>query len=354
MKILIMAGGTGGHVFPALAIAQQLKKKGIEVAWLGTHEGIEATLVPKASIPLYFISIAGFRGKSFLKKLMAPFKIIYSLVQSIQLLRHLQVDKVLGLGGYASGPGGMAAVLLKIPLFIHEQNAIPGTTNKILAHFAKQIMQAFPHTFPEKYHPILTGNPIREDILQLPPPKIRFQHRTGPLRILVLGGSRGAQAINETFPKLASLLPSGFCEIVHQTGSKHFEITKKNYGGIMAVKLEAFIEDMAAHLAWADIVVCRSGALTVSELAAVGVASILIPFPFAIDDHQTANAAYLVDKGAGILLPQSQLNAKILAELITSFSRENALEKAKRAFALRLPEASESVVNTLLKGAFEN
>ena len=352
MKILIMAGGTGGHVFPALAIAQRLKKQGIDVAWLGTHEGIEATLIPKASIPLYFISIAGFRGKSFFKKLMAPLKIIYSLVQSIQLLRHLQVDEVLGLGGYASGPGGMAAVLLKIPLFIHEQNAIPGTTNKILAHFAKKIMQAFPHTFPEKFHPILTGNPIREDILQLPPPEIRFQHRTGPLRILVLGGSRGAQAINEIFPKVTSLLPSGFFDIVHQTGSKHFEITKKKYGTI-AVKLEDFIEDMAARLAWADIVICRSGALTVSELAAVGVASILIPFPFAIDDHQTVNAAYLVDKGAGILLAQSQLNAKSLAELITSFSRENALEKAKRAFALRLPEATESVVNTLLKKTAE-
>lgn len=343
-RILIMAGGTGGHVFPALAIAQVLRDQGDEIEWLGTPEGIEARLVPAANIPLNYIRIGGVRGKGLKKKLLSPFKLTQAALQAIKILRRYKPDVVIGLGGYASGPGGIAAFMLKIPLLIHEQNAIAGMTNTILAHVAKKIMQAFPNTFPASLHPILTGNPVRTSILNLPDPEIRFQARTGPLRILVLGGSGGALALNQTLPAAFQALPNDFCTVWHQTGSIHFEITQKRYKDLgLTAKVEAFIGDMAEAYAWADLVICRAGALTVTELAAAGVGSILIPFPFAVDDHQTKNAGYLVNKRAAILLPQSQLDAQKLAETLKHFTRAHLLETAKKAYELRLPHATQLV-----------
>lgn len=344
-RILIMAGGTGGHVFPALAIAEALRQQSIDVQWLGTSEGIEARLVPAAGISLHFMTISGVRGKGWQKKLLSPFKISVAVLQAIKLIHELKPQAVLGFGGYASGPGGLAAFLLNIPLLIHEQNATPSMTNRILAHMAKKIMQAFPHTFPASNKVILTGNPVRESILHLPSPDTRFQHRNGALRVLVLGGSGGALALNQIIPEVLKRLPVGFCEIWHQSGRIHFDVTKKRYAELgVTAKLEPFINDMAEAYAWADIVICRAGALTIAELAAAGVASILIPFPFATDDHQTKNAHYLADKGAAVLLPQTQLQVQTLTDTLMNLTRDALLEKSKKAYALRLADATPIVV----------
>ena len=341
-KILIMAGGTGGHVFPGLAIAEELKKHSATLAWLGTPQGIESRLVPQANIPLRLITISGVRGKGLTQKLASPFKLGQAVFQAIGHLRDFKPDLVIGLGGFASGPGGIAARLLNIPLVIHEQNAVAGMTNKVLSRFAKKILEAFPHTFPSKLHPLLIGNPVRSQIMTLSPPEERFQGRQGPLRLLILGGSRGATAINQALPKAICLLPENTIDLWHQTGESDLSTTQAAYADTKQnARVNAFIDDMAAAYDWADLVVCRAGALTVSELAAAGVASILIPFPFAVDDHQTKNAHYLVDKGAATLLPQSTLTAQRLADLLKSLTRDALLQQAKLAYSLRLPDASK-------------
>ncbi|MBI5447868.1 MAG: undecaprenyldiphospho-muramoylpentapeptide beta-N-acetylglucosaminyltransferase [Gammaproteobacteria bacterium] len=348
-RILIMAGGTGGHVFPALAIADALKQKGVEIAWLGTAQGIEARLVPHANIPLHIINVAGLRRNGLIKKLIAPFTLLIALFQACKVIRTFKPQCVIGLGGFASGPGGVAAVLLRVPLLIHEQNAIAGMTNTLLARIANKVMQAFPHTFPARLHPILTGNPVRDSILQLPPPSLRFQTRTGPLHILILGGSGGALILNQHMPDVFMHLPPNFCEVWHQTGKRHFDIAQKRYAeNKINAKIEPFIDDMAQAYAWADIVICRAGALTVFELAAAGVGSILIPYLFAVDDHQTKNAHYLVDKNAAILLPQSEFQPTVLATLLKKHTRETLLELANAAYAQRLPHATEDVVKISL------
>ncbi len=347
-RILIMAGGTGGHVFPALAIAEALREKGHDVTWLGTQQGIEARIIPQAGFTLRFITIGGVRGKGFLQTLLSPFKIGIATFQAFKIIRALKPDIVIGLGGFASGPGGIAAFMQRIPLFIHEQNAIPGMTNWMLAHVAKKIMQAFPNTFPPRYKPILTGNPVRARILQLPSPEIRFRERHGPLRILLLGGSGGALTLNQTLPDTLALLPHTSYDVWHQTGITHLTSTQQRYAelGITHIKIDAFITDMAEAYGWADLVICRAGALTIAELAAAGVASILIPYPFAVDDHQTKNALFLVEKGAAILLPQSQLTAHRLAQIIQTTSRAQLIEKAKSAYQLRIVDAAEQVIST--------
>ena len=347
--VLLMAGGTGGHVFPALAIAEGLRARGIVVCWLGTRRGLESRVVPAADIDIKYISISGLRGKSRLSLVMAPFKIILALWQSLRVLRALRPAVVVGMGGFVTGPGGIAAWLLGIPLLIHEQNAIAGLTNRWLARFASQVMEAFPGTFPKRYHALHTGNPLRAHIMALGDAAERKVHN--PLRVLVIGGSLGAKALNETVPKALAKM-TGMIEVWHQTGEAHVETMQSAYlHAPFQAKVEAFIEDMGAAYGWADIVICRAGALTVSELAQAGVASILVPYPYAVDDHQTHNAQFLTQKGAAILLPQTELTVEKLATLMTEFydnpSRLAAMSEAARRCAT--PTALQQVVELVVK-----
>lgn len=324
LRVMIMAGGTGGHVFPALAVADELRARGVEVFWLGTRNGLEAELVPKAGIEIEWITISGLRGKGVLGWFLAPFRLIRALFQSLEVIMRRRPMAVLGMGGFASGPGGLMTWLLRKPLVIHEQNAVAGLTNKLLARVAGRVIEAFPGTFADNKNALAIGNPVRAPIAALPLPEVRMAGREGPLRLLVVGGSLGAKALNETLPAALALLPEGERpEVWHQTGRRNLDDTRWQYGkkGVSA-RVVPFIDDMAEAYGWADLVLCRSGALTVSELAAAGVASILVPFPYAVDDHQTANARYLADSGAAVLLPQFELEARHLSELLSRFGRD--------------------------------
>lgn len=350
-KVLIMAGGTGGHVFPALATAQYLMDRGVIVEWLGTKTGIEAELVSKAGIPISFIEIAGLRGKGVSSLLVAPFKLLKAMFQAISVVRKIAPDCVLGMGGFASGPGGFAAWILRVPLIIHEQNAIAGMTNKILARFARVVLQAFPGAFVGSKVKE-TGNPIRADIFNLPDPLTRSADRK-ELNILVVGGSLGAAAINEAIPEMLQQL-----EVNERPRVKH-QVGKRNYDEAVALyeqlgveaEVLPFIDDMAAAYGWADLVICRAGALTVSEVAAVGVSAIFIPFPFAVDDHQTKNAGFLVNNGAAILLPQSEVSGIRLAALVKGFvgERNSLIDMAQRAKSLAKPMATKLVAEECLE-----
>lgn len=350
--VLIMAGGTGGHVFPALAVADVLLRKGLRVQWLGTARGIEADLVPKAGIPLHFIAVAGFRGKGLRAQLAAPFRIVRALWQAVQLLKRVNPQCVLGLGGFASGPGGVAAWLLRKPLVIHEQNAVAGTTNRILAFIAKRILLGYPHAL-ENDNAEFVGNPVRAAIANLPAPEQRWRARTGALRLLVLGGSLGAQPINAVLPAAIALLPESLRpEIIHQTGRTHVDTVRAQYDELnIAARVEPFIDDMAAAYAWADAVLCRAGALTVAELAAAGVGAILVPLPHAIDDHQTHNARWLSEQNAGVLIPQSELSAEHLANVLREMSAkpQELMAWAHNARALAKPDAAQRVADACLQ-----
>lgn len=344
-----MAGGTGGHVFPALAIAEALQEQGFNVCWLGTQKGLEARVVPAANIEIKYISIAGLRGKGVLSLLTAPFKITLAIWQSVRILRALRPAAVVGMGGFVTGPGGVAAWLLRIPLLIHEQNAIAGLTNRWLARLATTVMEAFPNTFEKKYQALHTGNPLRGHIMALSPPNPRPIH--DPLRVLIVGGSLGAKALNETVP-VALRQVSAHLEVWHQTGNTHIEAMQKAYDGApFQAQVMAFIEDMAAAYAWADLVICRAGAITVTELAQAGVASLLVPFPYAVDDHQTSNARFLSDNGAAILLPQTELTVDRLVTLITELhnhpTRLQSMSAAARDCAT--PDAGQQVVDLIIQ-----
>ncbi len=345
--VLIMAGGTGGHVFPALAVAQELTALGVPVSWLGTRHGLEARVIPEAGYPLSTIRVSGLRGKGLLRKLLAPLMLALALWQTLIVFLRLRPAAVLGMGGFATGPGGVTAWLLRRPLLIHEQNAIPGKTNRLLAPLARHVMEGFPGSLPAVRHAVPTGNPVRADILMLPVPEQRFTDRTDVLRLLVVGGSLGAQVLNEIVPQAIGQLPKGARpEIYHQTGASGTEAVRLGYRGVVDdARVEVFIKDMAAAYAWADLVVCRAGALTVAELAAAGVASVLVPFPYAVDDHQTANASYLVTAGAAILLPQAELTAASLAGIVAQFfgQRDALLVMARAARALARPDAARQV-----------
>lgn len=351
-RVLIMAGGTGGHVFPALATADALRARGYAVEWLGTAAGIEADVVPKAGIPLHCIAVRGVRGKGRLRQLLAPVGLLLALWQAFGVLRRVRPDAVLGMGGFASGPGGLMAWLLRKPLLIHEQNAVAGTTNRILARFATRVLQAFPRAFKGQDRGEVIGNPVRGPILQLPAPSQRFADREGALRLLVVGGSLGAQAINELLPQTLALLPpEQRPEVWHQAGRRNIEAAQAAYdaAGVDA-KVVPFIERMDEAWGWADLVICRAGALTVSELAIAGVASILVPLPHAIDDHQTANAGFLSEAGAGIRIAQRELTPQRLKELLAQLnSREQLLTMANAARALARPEASETLAQACVE-----
>ncbi len=354
-KVLVMAGGTGGHVFPALACARMLRDQGYEVHWLGTRRGIEVDLVPQAGFPIHYIDIQGLRGKGKLDLLKAPFRIVRALGQSLRLLADLEPVCVLGAGGYVTGPGGLAAWLRRIPLVIHEQNAVVGTTNRLLARFAKRRCEGFAGSFADGENRRSTGNPVREDIFATP--AMRWDG-SRPLRLLVLGGSLGAMPLNNLLPKaLARIEPNQRPQVVHQCGKQHLLMAREAYeqAGVRA-EVEAFIADMAGAYAWADLVICRAGALTVCELAAAGRPSLLIPLPHAIDDHQTANARYLADRGAAVLMPQRQLDDEQLANTLTNYMNNPELlqQMAERAREQATPNATADVVRACLEVAREH
>lgn len=347
LNVMIMAGGTGGHVFPALAVAEQLRERGANLTWLGTARGIEARLVPAAKIDLHFLRVEGVRGRGVTGLLKAPFLIFFAVVQALMIIRRAQPDVVLGFGGFASGPGGLAARIMRKPLVIHEQNAVAGTTNRLLAHFAKKVLAAFPGAFETAQ---VVGNPVRAQIVALPSPEQRYGARAAEkanLHMLVLGGSLGAKAMNELVPEALAQVPLlSRPEVWHQTGKLHAEATLARYMQHQVnAKVEPFIEDMAAAYAWADVIICRAGALTVSEIMAAGVAALFIPLPGAIDDHQTHNAAILVKAGAALSFSQQELTAaKLAALLLTNLAeREVLMTMAKKARLLALPKAAAQV-----------
>ncbi|MEA3278827.1 MAG: undecaprenyldiphospho-muramoylpentapeptide beta-N-acetylglucosaminyltransferase [Pseudomonadota bacterium] len=345
--VAVMAGGTGGHVFPALAVANLLRDQGMEVFWIGTRRGLEARLVPAQGFSLEWISIEGLRGKGAKQVLAVPWRLLVALRQAAEILRRRRPSLVLGMGGFASGPGGLMARALGMPLVIHEQNQIPGLTNKWLSRIADRVFEAFPGSFPASRGAVACGNPVRPEIALLPPPVERLVGRTGPHRLLVLGGSLGAKVLNETVAFAVATLPfERRPQIRHQAGERTLEAARSAYeaAGVTA-EVTPFIADMAAAYGWADLVVCRAGALTVSELAAAGVGSVLVPYPYAVDDHQTANARYLADVGAARLVPQTDLTpdslGAILAELLADPKRLEAMAEAARNRAE--PEAAERI-----------
>ena len=352
MKALVMAGGTGGHVFPALAVAQELQSRGVEICWLGTRRGIEAKLIPAAEIPLRFIDVEGLRGKGAMSLLKAPLLLLKALWQARAVLNDESPDLVLGFGGFASGPGGLAARLQGRPLVIHEQNAVAGTTNRLLSTVASRVLEAFPSGLRGAQS---VGNPVRDTIAQLPAPSQRFEGRAGPMKLLVLGGSLGALAINELVPQALAQLPmEQRPEVWHQAGQAHADKTLADYDARkLQARVEPFIDDMAAAYAWADLVICRAGALTVSELTAAGVGALLVPYPHAIDDHQTKNGDWLVAGGAARLCQQSDLDVDSLVTLLQEFlaDRQCLLTMAERARALSQPRAATQVADICLEVA---
>ena len=344
---LIMAGGTGGHVFPALALARELRARSWQVVWLGTRRGLEARLVPAEMIALEWLSVGGLRGKGMLVWLRAPVKLARALLQALAVIHRRRPALVVGLGGFVAGPGGVAAWLLRRPLLIHEQNAIAGFTNRCLSHLARRVLTAFPGSFAPRVHAQVVGNPVRREIAELPPPAQRFALRQGPIRVLVVGGSQGATRLNATLPfALARACATQPFDVQHQAGERWIDAAKRNYAEAgMSARLQPFIEDMAAVYAWADVVICRAGALTVSELAAAGVASILVPFAAATDDHQTRNAAFLVDAGAAVMIAESELTAeRLAAELLRLCpGRGRLLAMAESARTLARPHAAHDL-----------
>jgi len=356
-RILIMAGGTGGHVMPALAVARVLRSRGAQVSWLGTRRGLESRLVPEAGFDIAYVSVAGLRGKGALSWLAAPFKLTVALAQALRVVMRLRPAAVLGMGGFVTGPGGLASWLLRRPLLVHEQNAIAGLTNRLLAPLARRVLSAFPDTFAPGTKVEVTGNPVRADIARLAAPASRYAAHEGRLRLLVVGGSLGARALNELIPAaLARLEPGERPEVWHQCGQRLNEETRTAYAAAgLNAHIEPFIADMAEAYAWADLVVCRAGALTVSELAAAGVAALLVPYPYAVDDHQSANARFLADAGAAWLIQQRDLDAGHLAALLQELAGAEGhgrlLDMARAARALARPEAAERVAARCLEVA---
>lgn len=350
--ILIMAAGTGGHVFPGLACAEEFRSRGYEVHWLGAGRGIECRVVPAAGIQLHNISATGLRGKGVLRLVSAPLQLLGALWQSWRLMRRLRPVCVLGMGGYVTGPGGLAARLCGVPLVIHEQNAVAGTANRSLARFAARVCQAFPGAFADSDKLLTTGNPVRAELVARVQDK---QQTTTPPQLLVVGGSLGAEPLNRLLPQALALLPEELRPLVrHQCGEQHAEVTRQRYAqaGVTA-DVQPFIEDMAGAYAWADLVICRAGALTVSELAVMGRAAFLVPLPHAIDDHQSKNAEFLAQQQAALVLPQGQLTAETLAEHLTEvfMNSRRLIEMAQQARTLARPQAAQQVADICLEVA---
>jgi len=340
--IMIMAGGTGGHVFPGLAVADHLREAGWRVVWLGTKTGMEATLVPKHGYHMEWVNFSGLRGRGAVALFLLPLRLLVAFWQSARAIFAHRPDVVLGMGGYISFPGGMMAALFGRPLVVHEQNSIPGLANKVLAGVADRVLCAFPGALKRA---TLTGNPVRPEIAAITAPENRYAERSGPLRVLVVGGSLGAKALNDVVPRALALITGQPRPLVtHQSGEQHVDALRQAYSAAgVSAKTPAFIEDMAPAYAEADLVVCRAGATTVAEIAAAGVASVLVPYPHAVDDHQTANARFLADAGAAILVPESELSAERLAGLLARFDRVWLGDMARRARSLARPDATSAV-----------
>lgn len=347
--LLVMAGGTGGHIFPGLAVAQAVREAGWRVVWLGHPQGMEARLVPEHGFDMVSLEFGALRGKGLLRKLLLPINLLRGFWQAWQRLGEVRPDVVIGLGGYVSFPAGMMAVLRGIPLVVHEQNSVAGLANRVLAGVADKVLTGFPQALKKGQW---LGNPVRPEIAALAPPALRYGERQAagqPLHILVLGGSLGALALNECVPQaLALLAEDERPRVVHQSGEKHLQTLQAGYAAAgVAANCVSFIDDMAGAYAWADLVICRAGALTIAELAAAGVASILVPYPHAVDDHQTANARFLANAGAAILLPQSELGAAKLS-LLHRMGRQQLLQMAEKARQLARPQASAEVAQVCL------
>lgn len=345
--ILIMAGGTGGHIYPGLAVADELQGKGWKIVWLGALGSMEADLVPKHGYEMAWVKFSGVRGKGLARLLSLPFTLLRALGQSaVAIFRH-RPDIVLGMGGYITLPGGLMAALLRRPLVIHEQNSIAGMSNKVLAKLSTRVLSGFPGVLAGTQW---CGNPVRADIAALPEPQGRYAGRSGKLNVLVVGGSLGAQALNEAMPQaLAMMEASERPQVLHQTGKKHFEEVQQRYAQLgVSADIRAFLDGMADQYAQADVVICRAGALTVAELAAAGVASVLVPFPFAVDDHQTHNARFLSEQGAAVLLPQQELKAEKLVQLLRGLSREKLSAMAQAARRLAKPDAASQVAQVCI------
>jgi UDP-N-acetylglucosamine--N-acetylmuramyl-(pentapeptide) pyrophosphoryl-undecaprenol N-acetylglucosamine transferase len=348
--ILVMAGGTGGHVFPGLAVADYLHAHGWRVVWMGNPEGMEAKLVPTRGYEMAWVRFAALRGKGLLRKLLLPLSLLRGFWQALRELGRVKPNVVLGMGGYVTFPGGMMAALTGRPLVVHEQNSVAGLANRVLAGVAGRVLSGFPDVLKQAEW---TGNPVRAEIAGLPAPAQRYAARSGPLNVLVVGGSLGAQALNDAVPQALTLLaPEERPRVTHQSGAKQIDALRAAYAvaGLEA-ELLGFIDDMAARYAAADLVVCRAGALTVAELAAAGVASVLVPFPHAVDDHQTGNARFLSEAGAAILLPQSELTPEKLAGLLRELTREKLAAMAEKARTLAKPEATRAVAEVCMEVA---
>ena len=344
-RVLIMAGGTGGHVFPGLATARYFQDRGVEVHWLGTSKGLESRVIPEAGIPLHLIEISGLRGKGVTSLLKAPWLIYKAVMQSVRILREIKPDVVIGMGGFASGPGGIASYLTRCPLVIHEQNAKAGLTNKVLSRVARRVLQGFPGAFPDAKKVMTVGNPVRREIEAVPEPAVRIPPARQPFRLLVLGGSLGAKALNDMVPQALAVLSPEVCpDVWHQTGDKNYADTKTLYESMgVSANLVPFVKDMAEAYAWADMVLCRAGALTVAELCAVGLGAVFVPFPYAVDDHQTANADFMVRHDAALCVQQKELTAGRLAEIVGEFAlspskRQNMAEAAYRLRHIHVTE----------------
>ena len=340
---LVMAGGTGGHIFPGLAVAQALREQGWNVHWLGAPGSMEERLVPPQGFPLETIDFSGVRGKGLLTLALLPLRLLKAFAQAWAVVRRVRPDVVIGLVGYISFPGGMMATLAGKPLILHEQNSVAGMANKVLANVASRVFCAFPNALPGAQW---VGNPLRQAFLQQPPPAERFAGRSGPLRILVVGGSLGAKALNDTVPQALALIPpEQRPQVRHQSGAKQMQALQASYAaaGVQA-ELTPFIDDTASAYAQADLVICRAGASTVTELAAVGAAAIYVPFPHAVDDHQTTNARFVVDAGGGWVVQQTALSPEKLAHMIQNMQRSTLLETAQKAKMMQKTEATAAVV----------
>ena len=353
--VMIMAGGTGGHVYPALAVAKALEAEEQPVFWLGTHRGLEARVVPANDIDIEWVSVKGLRRKGLLALVVAPLQIGWALMQSLGVILRRRPSAVLGMGGFVSGPGGLAAWLTRRPLVIHEQNAAAGLTNRLLARLARVVLQAFPGSFNAHFAARTVGNPVRPDIAAIAPPAARYRDRTGPLRLLVLGGSQGALALNRLVPAALARLPETRRPVIrHQSGARTRDIAEAAYASTgLDVELVDFIEDMAAVYAWADVVICRAGALTVAEICAAGLPAVFVPYPSAVDDHQTANAREATAKGAALTVQEHEIDETSLATILDEFmaNRERLLERAEIARSLATPDSLVDITGVCLDAA---
>jgi UDP-N-acetylglucosamine--N-acetylmuramyl-(pentapeptide) pyrophosphoryl-undecaprenol N-acetylglucosamine transferase len=351
--LMIMAGGTGGHIFPALSVADHARDAGWNVIWLGSRSGMEARIVPSRGYTMAWIRFSGVRRSGVLAMATLPLNLLIAFWQSARAIFAHRPDVVLGMGGYVAFPGGMMASLLNRPLVIHEQNSVAGLTNRVLASVADRVLAGFPDAFGKRAKAQWTGNPVRADIAAVAPPAERYAARHGALRVVVLGGSQGAKALNDAVPQaLARLAPDAAPHVIHQAGSAHVEAVRANYAAAgVAATVIPFIDDMAGTYAAADLMICRAGASTIAELAAAGVPSLLVPFPYAVDDHQTHNARFLVERGGAVLIPQSELTPERLADLLASFTREKLLAMANAARSVAKPEATREVAEACMRMA---